>query len=195
MAKIYTRTGDRGTTGIHGGDRVAKDHPRIEANGTLDELNCQLGVVRSLLPAGDERHEGLHRLQRELMAVMSLVATPSAIRANNPNRLDPESTELCEQWIDRLLGECTQKEYFILPGGTPVAAQLQLARAVARRAERRLWTLHSLDPLPEELLRFINRLSDLLFVMARHEMQSQNLPEEIWQSYAYKRRKKDDNTK
>ncbi len=195
MAKIYTRTGDRGTTGIHGGGRVAKDHPRIEANGTLDELNCQLGVVRSLLPTDDERQEGLYRLQRELMTVMSLVATPSARRSENPNRPDSGITERCEQWMDRMLAECTERECFVLPGGTPVAAQLQLARAVARRAERRLWTLHREDPLPEELLRFINRLSDLLFVLARHEMQSRNLSEEIWQSYAYKRRKKDEGSK
>lgn len=195
MAKIYTRTGDRGTTGIHGGGRVPKDHPRIEANGTLDELNCLLGTVRSLLPPGDERQQGLFRLQRELMTVMSLTATPSDRRAENPNRMDAGITEWCEQWMDRLLADCTDRDYFVLPGGTPAAAQLQLARAVARRAERRLWTLHREDPLPEEALRFVNRLSDLLFVLARHEMQRRDLPEELWQTYAYKRRKRDEEPK
>lgn len=188
MGKIYTRTGDDGTTGIHGGTRVAKDDPRIEANGTLDELNCHLGVVRSQLPADDPWQERLHRLQRELMAAMSLVATPSAQRGGNPNRLDEALTADCEHWIDASAAECTDRNYFVLPGGTPTAAELQLARAVARRAERRLWTLHRIDPLPVELLRFVNRLSDLLFVMARAEMQRHDLPEERWKAFGYKNR-------
>lgn len=188
MGKIYTRTGDDGTTGIHGGDRVAKDDPRIEATGTLDELNCHLGIVRSQLPADGPWQEPLHRLQRELMVVMSLVATPSARRDRNPNRFDDTLTVDCERWIDALTAECTDRGYFVLPGGTPVAAQLQLARAVARRAERRLWTLHGIDPLPEELLHFVNRLSDLLFVMARAEIQRCNLPEERWKAFGYKNR-------
>lgn len=188
MGKIYTRTGDDGTTGIHGGTRVAKDDPRIEANGVLDELNCHLGVVRSQLPADDPWQERLHRLQRELMAAMSLVATPSAQRNDNPNRLDAALTADCERWIDASAAECPDRNYFVLPGGTPAAAELQLARAVARRAERRLWTLHRIDPLPVELLRFVNRLSDLLFVMARAEMQRHDLPEERWKAFGYKNR-------
>ncbi len=186
--KIYTRTGDDGTTGIHGGDRVPKDDPRIEANGALDELNCHLGIVRTQLPADDPWQERLHRLQRELMAAMSLVATPSARRDRNLNRLDETLTSECEQWIDAMAAECVDRDWFVLPGGTPAAAHLQLARAVARRAERRLWTLHRLDPLPTELLRFVNRLSDLLFILARAEMQRSNLPEERWKSFDYKNR-------
>jgi len=189
MTKIYTRTGDRGTTGIHGGDRVAKDDPRIEANGTLDELNCQLGVVRSLLAADDPWQEPLHRIQRELMTVMSHVATPSAHRTENPAPLDQTLDQWCEAWIEELLAGCPDRGYFVLPGGTPAAAQLQLARAVARRAERRLWTLHRIDPLPDALLRFVNRLSDLLFALARAEMQRRELPEERWRSFACKRKR------
>ncbi|MDE5963242.1 MAG: cob(I)yrinic acid a,c-diamide adenosyltransferase [Alistipes sp.] len=188
MGKIYTRTGDDGTTGIHGGTRVAKDDPRIEANGALDELNCHLGIVRTRLSPDDPWQELLHRLQRELMVVMSLVATPSVQRDSNPNQFDESLTTDCEHWIDASAAECPDRNYFVLPGGTPAAAELQLARAVARRAERRLWTLHRIDPLPIELLRFINRLSDLLFVMARTEMQRQNLPEERWKSFGYKNR-------
>ena len=188
MAKIYTRTGDDGTTGIHGGARVPKEDPRIEANGALDELNCHLGVVRAQLAADDPWQELLHRLQRELMAAMSLVATPAARRAQNPNRLDETLEGDCEAWIDRLTAACSDRGWFVLPGGTPAAAQLQLARAVARRAERRLWALHRIDPLPEALLRLINRLSDLLFVLARAEMQRSRLPEELWRSFAYKNR-------
>ena len=188
MGKIYTRTGDDGTTGIHGGDRVPKDDPRIEANGALDELNCHLGVVRSHLAADDPWQEPLHRIQRELMTVMSLVAPPSARRDRNPNQFDETLTADCEAWIDRLAADCSDRGWFVLPGGTPVAAQLQLARAVARRAERRLWTLHRIDPLPAELLRFVNRLSDLLFVLARAALQRSGLSEERWKSFRYKNR-------
>lgn len=187
MKRIYTRTGDKGTTGIHGGTRVAKDDIRIEANGTLDELNAVIGIVRSLLPAGDAWQELLHALQRELMVVMSHVATPSGVV--NPNPLSAaELTLRCEQEMDAMTAELRDTGYFLLPGGTPVSAQLQFARTIARRAERRLWTLHRQDPVDEDILRFINRLSDLFFVMARMEMQRQNWPEEKWKEFAYKKK-------
>lgn len=188
--KIYTRGGDDGTTGMHGGGRVAKDDPRIEAVGALDELNCALGVVRSMMPTSDERQEGLHRVQCEMMVVMSLTATPSDRREANPNAPDTEIEEWCEEWIDALMARCADRGFFVLPGGTPLAAHLHAARAVARRAERRLWTLHRLDPLPGELLRFVNRLSDLLFALAREEMGRAGVAEELWKSFAYKRREK-----
>ena len=209
MNRIYTRTGDQGTTGIHGGKRVPKDDIRIDANGTLDELNCQLGIVRSLL---SERSDGrylasehfsasetntggtqrasfdniLHNIQTNLMIVMSQVATPAAERDKNPNELPQNLVTDCEATMDALTAETGPSRHFILPGGTPLAAQLQLARAICRRAERRLWTLNREDPVPEEILRYINRLSDLLFVMARHELDQQNWPEERWQAFSYK---------
>lgn len=188
MKRIYTRTGDKGTTGIHGGQRVEKDDIRIEANGTLDELNSVLGIVRSLLPPEDEWQSLLFILQKELMTVMSLVATPVAMRNKNPNRLEINLADFCEKEMDRLTGLLSENDYFVLPGGTAVSAQLQFARTVARRAERRLWTLHKNDPLPEEILCLINRLSDLLFVMARYEMQRQEWPEERWREFSYKRK-------
>lgn len=192
MGRVYTRGGDRGMTGLHGGDRVPKDDSRIEAGGALDELNCHLGVVRSLLADDEEWQSWLAEIQRELMNVMSHVATPSVRRADNPNPLPEGADRRCEERIDALQAETTENGWFVLPGGTPVAARLQLARAVARRAERRLWTLHRADPLPECILRFVNRLSDLLFVMARAEMQRQAWPEERWREFAYKRKKKRD---
>lgn len=188
MRRIYTRTGDKGTTSIHGGERVAKDDIRIEANGCIDELNAVIGIVRSLLPSEHTWQSTLFIIQRNLMIVMSQVATPSAIRAGNPNTLPEDMVSGCEQIMDSLMAEMKDNAYFILPGGTPVSAQLQFARTVARRAERRLWTLHRQDELPESILRFINRLSDLFFVMARYEMQQQNWTEEKWQSFAYKRK-------
>lgn len=188
MRKIYTRTGDEGTTGIHGGTRVPKDDIRIEANGCLDELNALLGIIRSLLPETDEWQQKLYFIQRNLMVVMSHVATPSAFRAQNPNELPQDLDKFCEEWMDEMMSQLEDNGYFILPGGTLLSAQLQYARAVARRAERRLWTLHRKDTVSQEILRFVNRLSDLLFVMARFEMQRQQWPEEKWQSFAYKRK-------
>ena len=186
MIRIYTRTGDKGKTGIHGGSRVPKDDIRIEAGGCLDELNCQIGVVRSLLTATDDWDETLHGIQRNLMIVMSLVATPAAEREKNPNTLPDDLIAACEAAIDALTEQTGPSLHFLLPGGTPLAAQLQLARAVCRRAERRLWTLHRQDPLPDAILPYINRLSDLLFVMARAELARQDWPEERWKAFAYK---------
>lgn len=170
MKKVYTRTGDDGTTGIHGGERVPKDDIRIEANGCLDELNAQIGIVRSLLKADDDWQQGLNRIQTELMTLMSQVATPSAIRDKNPKTFDSSMIGFCEEWMDRMTEAIPEKGVFVLPGGTPLAAQLHYARTVARRAERRLWTLNRKDPVPKDILTFVNRLSDLLFVMARFEM-------------------------
>lgn len=189
MRRIYTRTGDKGMTGIHGGERIPKDDIRIEANGCIDELNAVIGIIRSLLPQEHEWQSLLFTIQKNIMVVMSHVATPSALRDGNPNILPDNLCSFCEEAMDKLMEQMEDNGYFILPGGTPVSAQLQFARTVARRAERRLWTLHKHDPLPEIILRFINRLSDLFFVMARYEMQQQNWTEEKWQSFAYKRKK------
>ena len=191
--RIYTRTGDAGTTGIHGGARVAKDDPRIEANGDLDELNCQIGVIRSLLSETGATEQAsidelLHKIQKTLMTIMSLVATPAAEREKNPNALPENLVADCENTIDALTEASGPSLHFLLPGGTPLAAQLQLARAVCRRAERRLWTLHREDPLPEAILQYVNRLSDLLFVLARLELARQEWPEERWQAFSYKNR-------
>lgn len=188
MNRIYTRTGDDGTTGIHGGERVPKDDIRIESNGSLDELNAQIGIVRSMLKADDEWQLPLKSIQVELMTVMSLVATPSHKRDVNPNTLTADMDRMCEEWMDHMTATLQDNGYFLLPGGTRLAAQLQYARTVARRAERRLWTLHRQDPLPQEILRFINRLSDLFFVMARYELDRQDWPEEKWKEFSYKNR-------
>ena len=208
--RIYTRTGDAGITGLHGGMRVPKDDIRIEANGTLDELNCHLGVVRSSFSGFGHPSGGtdkpcrespalpecpppfdamLYSVQTNLMTIMSQVATPSAEREKNPNVLPEDLIPTIESQIDVLTEEAGESLHFLLPGGTPLAAELQLARAVCRRAERRLWTLHRQDPLPEAILQYINRLSDLLFVMARCALVQQNLPEERWKAFTYKNKK------
>ncbi len=187
--RIYTRGGDKGRTGIHGGERVDKDDIRIEANGTLDEVNAEIGVVRALLPAGHEWHDLLGKIQREMMVMMSHVATPSVIRDKNPNVLSEDLVAFCEQQIDDMSAKMEDNGYFILPGGSLVSAHLQLARTIVRRAERRLWTLNRKDPVSPEILQFVNRLSDLFFIMARYEMFRQGNAEERWQSFLYKRKK------
>lgn len=190
MKKVYTKTGDRGTTALHGGQRVAKDDIRIEANGTLDELNAIVGIVRTLLPPDHDYQRLLHGVQRELMTIMSHVATPPS--QANPNPLDAdELTQHMEDEIDRLSTQVPDPPCFLLPGGTPASAQLHHARTVARRAERRLWALHRQCPLDQAILRWINRLSDLFYVMARAEAYQQGCPEERWKAFDYKRRREE----
>ena len=134
--KIYTRGGDKGKTSIHGGQRVDKDDIRIEANGTLDELNSVLGLIRALIGEGHEWQEMLFYLQRSLMVVMSHVATPAALRGQNPNRLPEEPDVYCERQIDFFNAKIQYPStHFILPGGNLVSAQCHVARTVARRAE------------------------------------------------------------
>ena len=187
--KIYTRGGDKGRTGIHGGERVDKDDIRIEANGTLDEVNAEIGIIRALLPAEHEWQSLLGKIQMEMMAVMSHVATPSAIRDKNPNKISDDLVLVCEEQIDALSAKMEDNGYFILPGGSLVSAHLQLARTIVRRAERRLWTLNRKDPVSPGIMQFVNRLSDLFFTMARYEMFRQGNAEERWQSFLYKRKK------
>lgn len=187
--RIYTRGGDKGKTGIHGGERVEKDDIRIEANGTLDELNCQIGIIRSMLSLEHIWQPLLFRLQKELMVVMSQVATPDAIRHKNPNLIPDDLVMFCEAEIDNYCNLLEDNGYFILPGGTLLSAQLQMARVITRRAERRLWTLHRTDPVPELILQFINRMSDLFFVLAKMALQEEGMDEERWHAFNYKRKK------
>ena len=118
------------------------------------------------------------------------MATPSAIRDQNPNPLPDDLAVFCESHIDDLSAQMEDNGYFILPGGTPVSAHLQLARTITRRAERRLWTLNRKDPVPAGIMAFVNRLSDLFFTMARYDMFRQGNAEERWQSFLYKRKNK-----
>lgn len=188
--RVYTKGGDKGMTGIHGGERVPKDDIRIEANGCLDELNSNIGMLRSML--GDEHNwqENLHYIQTSLMIVMSHVATPSDIRFKNPNVLNKDLDRFCEKWIDELENKIQHKsEYFILPGGNNISSQCHIIRTIARRAERRLCTLNKKDNLPDIILKFTNRLSDLFFILARAEMDRIGKDEDKWKSFLYKKKK------
>lgn len=190
MTKIYTRTGDKGTTAIYGGERVPKDDIRIEANGTIDELTAVIGVVRSHLIPHHPWQPMFHDMQSMLMQLMSVVVTPSAKRNEQTlpwltASLDGcrQAIKQCEQNIDRLTATLSDTGFFVMPGGTPISAHLHVARTVARRAERRLWTLHRTDPVPMEVMHYLNRLSDLLYCLARVEMQEHDWPEERFASF------------
>jgi cob(I)alamin adenosyltransferase len=167
--KIYTRTGDEGTTGLFGGGRVAKDDARVDAYGDVDELNATLGMARSieLMPRIDEV---LVPIQRDLFAIGALLATPDHDRMRQQlekARIDEERIEQLERAIDDAEQELEPLRSFILPGGTPKASALHVARTVCRRAERRVVALSHHVELPSLVVMYLNRLSDLLFTLAR----------------------------
>ncbi|HBO45988.1 MAG TPA: cob(I)yrinic acid a,c-diamide adenosyltransferase [Planctomycetaceae bacterium] len=168
---IYTRTGDHGETGLSDGRRVAKDCPRMELSGVLDELNSLLGMARAFLPkeGDDETIDGvLGRVQSELFLLGAEVAGFPAVDPSNGLLTDDNVTRL-EQDIDRCEASLRRLTSFVVPGGSPAAAALHLARAVCRRAERRLVGLLRVEPdaVRPVGLAYLNRLSDLLFVVSR----------------------------
>lgn len=191
MNRIYTRTGDSGTTAIHGGLRVAKTDIRIEANGCIDELNVAVGSVRTSLLSDHEWQPLLRGVQLNLMTAMSLVATRSDMSEKNPNSLPKDLVDALEHCIDEINRQCSPADSFILPGGTPLASSLHQARVLARKAERWLWRLHEEDPVPEIILIYLNRLSDLFFIMSRYELQQADCKEEIWREFGYRRKQSD----
>jgi cob(I)alamin adenosyltransferase len=164
--KIYTRTGDAGETSFFDGTRVRKDDDRVDAYGEVDELNAWLGVVRSSL-SDPEIDTDVARIQRDLFALGAQLADPGEKIATRVSKaaVTPADVERLESLIDRRESELTPLRRFILAGGTPAAAALHVARAVCRRAERRIVALQ--PPVEPTLLQYVNRLSDLLFVLAR----------------------------
>jgi cob(I)alamin adenosyltransferase len=167
--KIYTKTGDAGDTGLFGGGRVGKDHPRVEAYGDVDELNAMLGLVRALEPM-PRIDEVIVPIQRDLFAIGALLATPDRekMRASlEKARIDDSRIRELEVAIDHCEGELEPLRSFIVPGGTAKAASLHVARTVCRRAERRVVSLARSEELPPIVVIFLNRVSDLLFMLAR----------------------------
>lgn len=180
--RIYTRRGDSGTTGIHGGKRVPKTDARIEANGTIDELNSIIGIVRCLLD-DEEKDNTLREIQVNLMTTMSIVATPSESRDINPRRLPADAVESLERKLDAITEKGCMSQEFVLPGGCKAAAFLHLARTVCRRAERQLWRLNEQDKVEEDVMRYVNRLSDLFFAMAREVNCDEGVDNERWKRF------------
>jgi cob(I)alamin adenosyltransferase len=170
LNKIYTRTGDDGTTGLVRGPRRMKYDVRVEAFGTVDEANAQLGVVRLSTSAMPKLDSILARIQNDLFDLGSDLATPGADPAGSTTslRITPAQTEWLERMIDRFNADLAPLTSFILPGGNALAANLHVARTVVRRAERLVVELFNREEaLNHEALRYLNRLSDLLFVLAR----------------------------
>ena len=168
MAKIYTRRGDDGSTGLFGGPRVRKDDLRVAAYGDVDELNSALGVAREELLQQADLLARIDALQSELFTLGAELATPDADQApKEVPRIGPEHVARLEQEIDRLTGELPEMKNFILPGGSRAGAALHFCRTVCRRAERKAVSLADGSPVSPQALAYLNRLSDLLFVMAR----------------------------
>jgi cob(I)alamin adenosyltransferase len=166
IPRLYTRTGDRGTTGLAGGSRVEKDSARIRVYGTYDETGSLLGLVDAELSDQlSDIREVVRRLGHELFVAQAELASGSATRLS-PRRIEARHVERLEADIDRFDQSHPPIHSFVLPGGTRPAALLHTARAVARRAERELWTLNRAEPQRPELLAWSNRLSDLLFALA-----------------------------
>jgi len=179
--KIYTKRGDQGETDLLGGGRVSKDCARVEAYGAVDELNAFLGRC-----AAESSHDDLCEIIRDIQSSLfdlgGYLASPDAGRREKGSIPQPEDpdVERLEARIDVLEGELEPLKRFILPGGTPAAATLHLARTVCRRAERREIALHGVEPLSAAALRYLNRLSDLLFVMARVENRRAGVADVEW---------------
>ena len=178
--KIYTRTGDSGETGLIGGRRVKKHAVRIEAYGTVDELAAVLGVVRAQGPSPD-LDQILVQLQNDLFGVGAELATTNP-KGPKSGQITEAYVQRLEQTVDRCEEELPELKNFILPAGTATAALLHLGRAVCRRAERRVVELAETEPVSGRIIEYLNRLSDLLFVLARLENLRSGLPDEKWMS-------------
>lgn len=173
---IYTRTGDRGDTGLFGNKRVPKHDLRIEAYGAIDEVNCTLGLLRSesLDPALDQRIGAIQEMLFEIGADLATVGGAASLPRVQP------AIKALETWIDETEGALTPLQSFILPSGHRQAALLHVARAVCRRAERRFWALKARDDVPDPLGIYLNRLSDLFFSWARKANLDHGIDDTPW---------------
>ena len=180
--KIYTKTGDRGDTGLIDGSRVPKDDPRVSAYGDIDELQAVLGVIKSALAHGSPLGVLLKSIQKDLFSLSARLADPMDKIAQRKEKVitGDSRIEALEREIDEREADLPPLKAFILAGGGPIGAQLHLARTICRRAERTVVSLARLVPIDPVLGIYLNRLSDLLFVMARHENHKAQLPEDTW---------------
>lgn len=188
--KIYTKKGDTGKTGLFGGSRVYKDDVRVNCYGTLDEVNSTIGLLRAKIGMEHEWQSNLHKIQKDMMDMMSHLARPSDCKKINPNPKPTDGAEFCEQWIDELEAAMTTKsDYFLLPGGNEISALCHVVRTQMRRGERLLVSLIKEDEVDDYIPAYINRMSDLFFILGRAEMDKAGVAEEKWQLFLYKRKK------
>lgn len=187
ITKVYTRTGDAGQTGLVGGKRLPKDHPRIEAYGSVDELNSVIGLALSFLAKKEasKRREKLglilEAIQQKLFDTGSELATLPGDEYEGQITLQAENVEWLEEIIDAMNEELQPLKSFILPGGTSLNAFLHQARTVCRRAERDILKLNQIDLVNPEIIKYINRLSDFLFVAGRWVTETLGETETLWQ--------------
>ena len=178
---IYTKTGDGGTTSLVGGTRVSKCHPRVEAYGTVDELNAHIGLLAEMIRDIDSRQfDLLKEVQQRLFVVQTLLATEKEVPFQLPQLPDTAVDEI-EHQIDELQAQLPPFRSFVMPGGTLPSAQCHVARTVCRRAERCIVKLSEQSPVDNRIARYINRLSDYLFVLSRHLVISQGAEESLFQ--------------
>lgn len=188
ITRVYTRTGDRGDTGLVGGSRVPKDSPRIAAYGTIDELNAAVGLARTFNAErlGEAEHhrwldDVLRRLQNELFDVGSELATPPGAEYEGMFRVGDAEVTALEQLMDHCQRDLEPLRSFVLPGGGRINAFLHQARTVCRRAERDVLALSRVEPVGEAVLRYLNRLSDLFFVLSRWVARHLGEGEYLWE--------------
>ena len=181
--KIYTKTGDKGETGLFGGARISKSSPRIEAYGTVDELNSHIGLA--ITEVQDKTVKSLlNKIQNQLFMVGSDLSTPDSAEVQKKNvlRIPAEYYEEIERSIDYFEEKLDELKNFIIPGGAKSAALLHICRTIARRAERKVVALNSLEQINGNIVIFLNRLSDLFFVLSRYENKVSNHPDVIWEN-------------
>jgi len=182
ITKVYTRRGDQGVTSLVGGQRVKKSSIRLEAYGTVDELSAHLGLLATMLSEGHE-YDMVERIQNCLFNVCTNLATDQSQTPLYPSALLPEGEiELMEKEVDTITQLLPEKQGFILSGGTPAAAQAHVCRTVCRRAERRIVALSEEAVVSPEILQYVNRLSDYLFVLAKKLNFIEGKSEKVWQN-------------
>lgn len=188
ITKVYTRTGDKGDTALVGGKRVPKDSPRIEAYGTIDELNSVVGLARVFNEESLEAGEGhrfldevLCRLQDELFDIGSELATPPESYQEGMYRVGEDEIEKIEKLIDQCQQDLEPLRSFVLPGGGRIGAYLHQCRTVCRRAEREILRLSRAEEINHDVIKYVNRLSDLFFVLSRWISKQTGEPEYLWQ--------------
>lgn len=183
--KLYTKTGDDGTTGLLSGKRVSKHHVRIKAYGTVDELNVWIGMIRNF-ELDQNTNENLIRIQRELMTVASQLADDTAFEVSKLVKIlepiDQENIKHLEDQIDLINMELPELKNFVIPGGHVVVSYTHLARCTCRRAERFVTELNETENIPQNIIAYINRLSDFLFILARKLSEDFEVEEIKWSS-------------
>ncbi len=181
--KIYTKTGDKGQTSLIGGTRVSKADPRLEAYGTVDELNSSIGFLAAGI-TDEHTRILLLEIQSRLFDLGAELATDrGAVKTESDNTIFVDCIQTIEKEIDNITSNLPSLKHFVLPGGDEVAARCHMCRTIARRAERRMWEANALYPIADECLIFVNRLSDYFFVLARKFVHDAGKEEIFWESH------------